>query len=92
MRIVPLAHYENVTIENVSLETFSDRSNSIFRSELPLWEDEDGNLVSITGFTVRNFSVGGEAILPILGNVGPFGLGGLNIAKPLLTGGGVVIE
>lgn len=92
MRIVPLAHYENITIENVSLETFSDRSNGIYRSELPLWEDEDGNVVSITGFTVRNYTVGGEAILPRLGNTGPFALGGLNIAEILLTDNGVRIE
>lgn len=92
MRIVPLAHYENITIENVSLETFSDRSNGIYRSELPLWEDEDGNMVSITGFTVRNYTVGGEAILPLLGNTGSFALGGLNIAELLLTGDGVRIE
>lgn len=92
MRIVPLAHYENITIENVSLEAFSERSNSIYRSEFPLWEDEDGDVVSITGFTVRNFTVGGEPILPILGNIGPFGLGGLNIAERLLTGNGVKIE
>ncbi|KAL1846101.1 hypothetical protein Daus18300_014351 [Diaporthe australafricana] len=92
MRIVPLAHYENVTIENVSLESFSDRTNSIYRSELPLWEDEDGSVVSITGFTVRNFRVGGKAILPVLGNIGPFSLGGLNIAENLLEGGGVIIE
>lgn len=92
MRIVPLAHYENITIENVSLEAFSERSNSIYRSEFPLWEDEDGDVVSVTGFTVRNFTVGGEAILPVLGNVGPFELGGLNIAERLLTGDGVKIE
>lgn len=92
MRIVPLAHYDNVTIENVSLEAFSERSNSIYRSEFPLWEDEDGDVVSITGFTVRNFSVGGEPILPFLGNIGPFDLGGLNIAEPLLKDDGVKIE
>ncbi|KAL2278163.1 hypothetical protein FJTKL_14588 [Diaporthe vaccinii] len=92
MRIVPLAHYENITIENVSLEAFSDRSNSIYRSEFPLWEDGDGDVVSITGFAVRNFTVGGEPILPVLGNIGPFELGGLNIAQLLLTGNGVKIE
>lgn len=92
MRIVPLAHYENITIENVSLDMFSERSNSIYRSEFPLWEDEDGNVVSITGFTVRNFTVGGEPILPLLGNIGPFELGGLNIAERLLTGKDVKIE
>lgn len=92
MRIVPLARYVNVTIENVSLDTFSDRSNSIYRSELPLWEDGEGNLVPITGFTVRNFTVGGEPILPVLGNVGPLDLGGLNIAERLLTGNDVKIE
>lgn len=92
MRIVPLAHYENITIENVSLDMFSERSNSIYRSEFPLWEDEEGNVVSITGFTVRNFTVGGEPILPLLGNIGPFELGGLNIAERLLTGNDVKIE
>lgn len=92
MRIVPLARYVNVTIENVSLDMFSDRSNSIYRSELPLWEDGEGNLVPITGFTVRNFTVGGEPILPLLGNIGPFALGGLNIAERLLAGNDVKIE
>lgn len=92
MRIVPLAHYDNITIENVSLEAFSERSNSIYRSEFPLWKDEDGDVVSITGFTVRNFSVGGEPILPLLGNIGPFELGGLNIAELLLKDDGVKIE
>jgi hypothetical protein len=92
MRIVPLAHYENITIESVSLERFSDRSNGIYRSELPLWEDGEGNVVSITGFTLRNYTVGGEVILPLLGNTGPFALGGLNIAELLLTGDDVRIE
>lgn len=92
MRIVPLAHYENITVENVSLEAFSDRSNSIYRSEFPLWEDEEGNVVSVTGFSVRNFRVGGQIILPVLGNIGPFDLGGLNIAEPLLKDNGVTIE
>ncbi|KAI3395881.1 hypothetical protein diail_666 [Diaporthe ilicicola] len=92
MRIVPLAHYENVTIESVSLEAFSDRSNSIYRSELPLWEDGYGDMVSVTGFTVRDFSVGGTPISPVLDNIGPFDLGGLNIAEPLLARGGVIIE
>lgn len=92
MRIVPLARYVNVTIENVSLDMFSDRSNSIYRSELPLWEDGDGNLVPVTGFTVRNFTVGGEPILPLLGNIGPFDLGGLNVAERLLAGNDVKIE
>ncbi|ROW05903.1 hypothetical protein VPNG_07996 [Cytospora leucostoma] len=92
LRIVPLANYENVTIENVSLGNFSTRSTGIYRSELPTWTDGDGNNVTISGFTIRNFTVGGEHILPSLGNAGPDGLGGLNIAEYYLQTGDVTIE
>ncbi|KAK7731020.1 hypothetical protein SLS53_008891 [Cytospora paraplurivora] len=92
LRIVPLANYENVTIENVSLGNFSTRSTGIYRSELPTWTDGDGNNVTISGFTIRNFTVGGEHILPSRGNAGPDALGGLNIAEYYLQSGDVVIE
>ncbi|KUI60894.1 Isopullulanase [Cytospora mali] len=92
MRIVPLANYHNITIENVSLGNFSTRSTGIYRSELPLWTDGSGNNVSLTDFVIRNFTVGGQRILPSLGNAGPDGLGGLNIAEAYLQSGNVTIE
>ncbi|ROW00408.1 hypothetical protein VMCG_07294 [Cytospora schulzeri] len=92
MRIVPLANYHNITIENVSLGNFSTRSNGIYRSELPEWGDGNGNNVSLTDFVIRNYSVGGQRILPSLGNAGPDGLGGLNIAPSYLESGAVIIE
>lgn len=92
MRIVPLANYHNITIENVSLGNFSTRSTGIYRSELPEWGDGNGNNVSLTDFVIRNFSVGGQQILPSLDNSGPEALGGLDIAPSYLESGAVVIE
>lgn len=92
MRIVPLANYENITIENVALGNFSARSNSIYQSELPEWKDGYGNVVSISGFTIQNFTVSGTRISQSSGNIGPDALGGLNIADNLLQDGAITIE
>ncbi|KAJ2902704.1 NB-ARC and ankyrin domain protein [Zalerion maritima] len=89
-RICPLANYRNFTIENIWLEEQSRRENGIFRSELPVWGDEDGNEVTIRGFTVRDFYVGDEKIEMGKGNWGPNDLGGLNIPDEFLDGGVVV--
>lgn len=92
MRIVPLANYDNVTIENVSLGNFSVRTTGIYESELPEWSDGDGNKVTINDFVIRNFTVGGQQILTSAGNNGPKELGGLNIAPSFLESGAVTIE
>lgn len=92
MRIVPLANYHNITIENVSLAHSSVRSNAIYQSELPEWQDEDGNLVGMSGFTIRNFTIDGTKICSSHGNTGPDALGGLNIASKFMQSGAVTIE
>lgn len=92
MRIVPLSNYENITIENVALGNFSVRSNAIYQSDLPQWTDGYGNMASISGFTVRNFTVGGTRVSQSSGNTGPDQLGGLNIAENLVQSGAVTIE
>lgn len=92
MRIVPLANYDNITIENVSLHNFSTRSTGIYRSELPLWQDGDGNNVTLTDFKIKNFSVGGQPVSTKAGNTGPEALGGLNIAEAYLQSGAVTVE
>ncbi|KAI0134661.1 dextranase precursor [Xylariales sp. AK1849] len=91
MRICPLANYYNITIENVSLESFSVRTNGIYESELPLFTDASGNTGAMTGFVIRNFTVGGESISQAAGNYGPDAEGGLNIAPEFLQSGGVTI-
>ncbi|KAI8633718.1 dextranase precursor [Xylariaceae sp. FL1651] len=91
LRIVPLANYEDVLIENVSLEQFSVRSNGIYRSELPVWTNGDGQRISMKGFVISNFSVGGQKISQAAGNYGPDAAGGLNIAPEYLADGSVTI-
>jgi hypothetical protein len=91
MRICPLANYYNVVIENVSLESFSVRTNGIYESELPVFTDASGNAVSMTGFVIRGFTVGGESITQAAGNYGPDAAGGLNIAPEFLESGAVTI-
>ncbi|KAF3769352.1 family 49 glycoside hydrolase [Cryphonectria parasitica EP155] len=90
MRIVPLANYENVVIENVSLGDFSDRSNYIFGSQLPVWTDGNGSPVTITGFTIFNYTVNGTTISTTLDNTGYTSLGGLNIAEEFLAADAVI--
>lgn len=92
MRLVPLANYQNITIENVALGNSSVRSNAIYQSELPQWKDVDGNMVNITGFTVRNFTIDGIKVCQGDENTGPDSLGGLNIAEALMEAGAVIIE
>lgn len=92
MRVVPLANYQNITIENVALGNSSVRSNAIYQSELPEWKDGSGNVVNITGFTVRNFTINGVKVCQSEGNTGPDSLGGLNIADNYLDNGAVKVE
>lgn len=92
MRLVPLANYQNITIENVALGGFSVRTNAIYQSELPEWKDQDGNAVSISGFTIRNFTVNGTTICQVDGNAGPDAVGGLNIASAYMKSGAVKID
>ncbi|KAI1261668.1 dextranase precursor [Xylariaceae sp. FL1019] len=91
MRIVPLTNYEDVRIENVSLEQFPVRSTGIYESQLPIWTDESGAQISMSGFVISNFTVGGVAISQAAGNYGPDDAGGLNIAPEFLADGRVTI-
>ncbi|KAI1360506.1 dextranase [Xylaria arbuscula] len=91
MRLVPLAHHEDVRLENISLEQFSVRSNGIYESQFPVWTDADGQRVSVSGFVINNFTVGGVTISQEAGNYGPDAAGGLNIAEEYLADGSVVI-
>ncbi|KAI0162057.1 dextranase [Xylariaceae sp. FL1272] len=91
MRIVPLANYEDVTIENVSLEQFPVRTTGIYQSELPTWTDGSGTQVSMSGFVISGFTVGGVKISQAAGNYGPDAAGGLNIAPEYLADGRVTI-
>ncbi|TGJ78978.1 hypothetical protein E0Z10_g9785 [Xylaria hypoxylon] len=91
MRIVPLTNYEGVLIENVSLEQFSVRTTGIYRSELPVWTDGSGQPISMSGFVISNFNVGGVQITQAANNHGPNDAGGLNIAYEYLADGSVTI-
>lgn len=91
MRIVPLANFVNITIENVSIEQFGAAGTGIHQSQLPTWTDENGESVSISGFTVTNFTVMDEVIAESLLNFGVDALGALNIAPTLLASGKVAI-
>ncbi|KAI0487713.1 dextranase precursor [Xylaria cf. heliscus] len=91
MRIVPLTNYEDVVLENISLEQFSVRSTGIYESQLPVWTDGSGQPVSVSGFVINNFTVGGVRITQAANNYGPGDAGGLNIAPEYLADGSVVI-
>lgn len=91
MRLVPLANYEDIRLENISLEQFSVRSNSIYESQFPVWTDGKGERVKVSGFVIENFTVGGTRISQDAGNYGPNDAGELNIAPEYLADGSVVI-
>ena len=78
-RIVPLANIENLLIENVSIDSFSVATNGIHESQIPVFTDASGNLVSITGFVVSNYLVNGTPITQ--DNMGINSLGSLNIPE-----------
>ncbi|KAH8158936.1 hypothetical protein CIB48_g9305 [Xylaria polymorpha] len=92
MRIVPLTNYDNVLLENISLEQFPIRSTGIYESQLPTWTDGNGNPISMKGFVINNFVVGGVRITQAANNYGPNDAGGLNIASKYLADGSVVIH
>lgn len=91
MRIVPLANYVNITVENVSIEKFGAASTGIHQSQLPTWTNAEGQNVHINGFTVTNFTVAGETVAESFMNYGANSLGALNIAPALLRNGSVEI-
>lgn len=91
MRIVPLANYVNITVENVSIEKFGEASTGIHQSQLPTWTNAEGKNVAITGFTVTNFTVAGMTVAESFMNYGAHSLGALNIAPALLRNGSVQI-
>jgi hypothetical protein len=91
MRIFPLSNYNNVTIENVSLEAWSVRTTGIYESQFPLVTNAGGTAVSVRGFVIKNFTVAGTTISQAAGNYGPNSQGGLNIASYFLGSGGVTI-
>ncbi|KAJ4387298.1 hypothetical protein N0V93_007887 [Gnomoniopsis smithogilvyi] len=91
MRIVPLSNFENITVENVSIEQFGPASTGIHQSQLPTWTNVDGKEVRIAGFTVTNFSVAGVQVAEVFSNYGANALGALNIAPVLLAIGSVEV-
>lgn len=91
LRIVPLANFVNITVENVSIEQFGAASTGIHQSQLPTWTDADGQSVSISGFTIANYTVAGQTVAQALDNSGAQALGALNIAPALLAGGKVAV-
>lgn len=91
MRICPLSNYKNFTLENISLEAFSVKTNGIYKSELPLFTDSTGTAAALEGFVIKNFSVNGTRITQAAGNYGPSSLGALHIASAYLTSGNVTI-
>lgn len=92
MRIVPLANFDNITIENVSIDKLGPANTGIHQSQLPLWFDADDKVVSISGFSIANFRVAGEVVGAILENYGPNALGALNIAPVLLSSGVTITQ
>ncbi|KAI3329789.1 glycoside hydrolase [Ustulina deusta] len=91
MRIVPLTNYEDVLLENISLDQFSVRTTGIYGSQLPVWTDGNGQPISMSGFVIRNFTVGGVRITQAANNFGPGDAGGLNIAPEYLADGSVIV-
>ncbi|KAI0813570.1 glycoside hydrolase [Xylaria sp. FL0064] len=91
MRIVPLTNYDGMLIENVSLDQFSVRSTGIYESQLPVWTDGNGQRISMNGFVISKFTVGGVQITQAANNFGPDAAGGLNIAPEYLADGSVTI-
>ncbi|KAI1352047.1 dextranase precursor [Xylaria sp. FL0043] len=91
MRIVPSTNYDGMLIENVSLAQFSVRSTGIYESQLPVWTDGNGQRISMNGFVISKFTVGGAQITQAANNFGPDAAGGLNIAPEYLADGSVTI-
>lgn len=79
-RICPLANFENIIMDSFWIETFSPASTGAEVSELPEFTDGSGKVVSISGFTVKDFHVGGTKVSKDAGNWNLTSLGGINIA------------
>ena len=74
-RIVPLTNIDNLVIQNVDIDAFSVLSDGIQASQLPFWTDAQGRRPSVSGFSVRDYSVNGTSISR--SNLPVGGLGGL---------------
>ena len=88
-RIVSLQNIEDFTIENVQIEEFPVESTGTGQSEVPLMFDERGSSVSITGFTVSGFEVGGTKVDFSADNWRSGQTGQLNIPTTLVSDGAV---
>ncbi|KAI9744672.1 MAG: hypothetical protein M1818_002201 [Claussenomyces sp. TS43310] len=91
-RICPLANFDNFLIENVTIDEFPVETTAIKDSELPMFTDDTGNQVSMSGFVIKNYYVNGTKISFDANNWGINDLGGLNIASPFLQSGGLTIQ
>ena len=66
MRIYALENLSNITISNVWIEEFGScdgyENLGISESFMPMMTDDSGNNVTVTGFVISNFMVGGEKV------------------------------
>ena len=79
-RICPLANFDNFTMDNFWIEASSPASTGVQVSELPEFTDGSGKVVSIAGFVIKDFHVGGTKVSQDAGNWNLTGLGKMNIA------------
>ena len=79
-RICPLANFENFTMDNFWIEASSPASTGVEQSVLPKFTDGSGKTVSISGFVIKDFQVGGTKVSKEAGNWGTKSVGKINVA------------
>ena len=90
-RIVPLANFENILIDNVSIDSFSVPTDGIHVSEFPIFTDANGKPVTIENFVIKEYYVGGTKVSMAENNYDAGSLGGLNIPPALLQPSAVTV-
>ncbi|MCJ1439632.1 MAG: hypothetical protein MMC23_000112 [Stictis urceolatum] len=90
-RIMPLANIDGFTIRNVSLHSYPVWTSGISGSQLVAMTDSNNNPVTVKGFIVDGFSVGGDVVSYAADNWDTSATGNLNIAPEFVNAGDVKI-
>jgi hypothetical protein len=91
-RICPLSNIEDFSIANVSVDSFVNKSLGLTESQFVPLTDEDGQAVSVTGFVVKGFSVGGIDVSEPKQNWNTSSVGNLNLPAAWIEGSNVLLE
>ena len=91
-RICPLSNFQNVSILNVSIESFVDLSLGISESQLVTFTDTSGEPVSMKGFLVRGFTVAGVGVSELDQNWNTTELGNINFPASWIETNEILVD